>query len=153
MAGAGVPMRLSATEVDDEDEEDTQDKLDDDWAAADAAFYSGRSASAVAAASAAHRRSSSGRSSLGRGAHSRSPSEMNAVEEETPHASEFGHRAKGTGDYFNKTTSGKSSGSTSPEEETKEKKEDDLVRRGSVDERAMTMSGVRLFVANPDLDD
>lgn len=33
------------------------------------------------------------------------------------------------------------------------KKNDDLRRRGSVDERAMSMgSGVRLFVANPDLD-
>ena len=33
------------------------------------------------------------------------------------------------------------------------KKAEDLRRRGSVDERAMTMrSGVRLFVANPDLD-
>jgi hypothetical protein len=29
---------------------------------------------------------------------------------------------------------------------------DDLVRRGSVDERTMTM-GTRLFVANPDLSD
>ena len=33
------------------------------------------------------------------------------------------------------------------------KKNDDLRRRGSVDERAMSMgSGVRLFVANPDVD-
>jgi hypothetical protein len=30
---------------------------------------------------------------------------------------------------------------------------DDLKRRGSVDERTMTMSGPRLFVANPDLSD
>ena len=35
------------------------------------------------------------------------------------------------------------------------KKAEDLRRRGSVDERTMSMgqSGVRLFVANPDLDD
>ena len=33
------------------------------------------------------------------------------------------------------------------------KKAEDLRRRGSVDERTMTMSGVRLFVANPDLSD
>jgi len=31
--------------------------------------------------------------------------------------------------------------------------EDDLRRRGSVDDRAMTMSTGRLFVANPDLSD
>jgi len=30
---------------------------------------------------------------------------------------------------------------------------DDLRRRGSVDDRTTTMSGVRLFVANPDLSD
>jgi hypothetical protein len=30
---------------------------------------------------------------------------------------------------------------------------DELRRRGSVDERNMTMTGVRLFVANPDLSD
>ena len=33
------------------------------------------------------------------------------------------------------------------------KKAEELRRRGSVDDRTMTMSGVRLFVANPDLDD
>jgi hypothetical protein len=154
MAGAGVPMRLSATEVDDDDEDESppDSKYEDDgWNAADAAFYSGRSASAVAAASAAHRRTSSGRSSLGRGGHSRSPSEMNAVAEETPLASEFGQRRN---DYFSGKAEGRESDASTPEDEReREKREDDLVRRGSVDERAMTMSGVRLFVANPDLDD
>lgn len=33
------------------------------------------------------------------------------------------------------------------------KSADELRRRGSVDDRTMTMSGVRLFVANPDLSD
>jgi hypothetical protein len=33
------------------------------------------------------------------------------------------------------------------------KKAEELRRRGSVDDRSMTMSGVRLFVANPDLSD
>ncbi len=39
----------------------------------------------------------------------------------------------------------------SPEEERKIN--DDLKRRGSVDDRTMTMSAGRLFVANPDLSD
>ena len=38
-------------------------------------------------------------------------------------------------------------------QEQDRKKAEDLRRRGSVDDRAMTMSGVRLFVANPDLSD
>jgi len=39
-------------------------------------------------------------------------------------------------------------------EETRQNTIDDLRRRGSVDERSMTMSGYgRLFVANPDVDD
>lgn len=35
----------------------------------------------------------------------------------------------------------------------KRKVSDDLKRRGSVDDRTTTMSGVRLFIANPDLSD
>lgn len=35
----------------------------------------------------------------------------------------------------------------------KSKGADDLKRRGSVDDRSMTMSGVRLYIANPDLSD
>lgn len=35
----------------------------------------------------------------------------------------------------------------------KAKTADDLKRRGSVDDRSMTMSGVRLYIANPDLSD
>jgi hypothetical protein len=38
--------------------------------------------------------------------------------------------------------------------EEQAKKAEDLRRRGSVDERAMSMgAGVRLFVANPDVED
>jgi hypothetical protein len=35
----------------------------------------------------------------------------------------------------------------------KAKKADDLRRRGSVDDRTTSLTGVRLFIANPDLDD
>jgi len=76
------------------------------------------------------------------------------------------------GDYFRQSGSGqaRSAGSgsseergfgdvsglpqrTQPQQNLQPKTNDDLRRRGSVDDRTMTMSGVRLFVANPDLSD
>lgn len=72
-------------------------------------------------------------------------------------------------DYFEHTKTGLSNGSGSsgernfgdigtmpknlPKHEHDHKTSDDLVRRGSVDERTMTMSNTRLFIANPDLSD
>jgi hypothetical protein len=158
MAGAGVPMRLSASEIDDDEEEEPAAlSKEDEWAAADAAFFAGRN-------SGPHRRTSSGRSSLGRNTLTsgstltnnvtppalESQAHIDSVDEVTPVAT----RPPG-GDYFTKplTTIRKDDLESSPDsEEEKEKREDELRRRGSVDDRAMTMSGVRLFVANPDLD-
>lgn len=160
MAGAGVPLRLSATEVEDDDEfEDDHVNhsagKDDDWGV-DASFYGTRATSSGEM----HHRTGSGRSSNGSrrntmnelsGTHSRTASDatMGRLDEKTPLASQF---AK-TGDYFADEKSGKNHAESPEDDETRERKEDELRRRGSVDDRAMTMSGVRLFVANPDLDD
>jgi len=139
-------MRLSASEVDDdEDEEGAGERLeslgrnpiDDDW---DAQFYgSGRSGLAH------HGRTASGNSR--RDTLTPTGEGMGPLAEETPTA-----RNPGTGEYFAEKRNGGDASSPEDDEE-REKKEDELRRRGSVDDRAMTMSGVRLFVANPDSDD
>jgi len=166
LAGTSVPLRLSATEVeDDEDEQEAWNHQqntggkDDDWGI-DASFYGARTE--------LHQRTGSGRSSngsrqntmnnrysahelasAGEHTHTRTASEgtLGRLDEKTPLASDsHGH------DYF-KETARKADSSSLENEVEKEKKEDELRRRGSVDDRAMTMSNVRLFVANPDLDD
>jgi hypothetical protein len=176
----GVPMRLSASEVEGEESGDDAD-------------------SANAAAGRFHRRSGSGRSSLGsqrRGlTYSRQsgasstvgrwsqgnspPNEISDSPQETPVPG--GHqRAK---DYFTAAGNGdgtRSAGSGSSGEradgvpdlnkadaarlasnsllkatvtrEKSVKNPDELRRRGSVDERTMTMSAGRLYIANPDMD-
>ncbi|GAB7351018.1 hypothetical protein MBLNU459_g1508t1 [Dothideomycetes sp. NU459] len=190
LSGAGVPMRLSASEVDEENSED------EDRSASSARY---------------HQRNQSGRSSLGSGhrnqtylggtssmtggappgarfsAGSTPPSEDQSrttslqhgaaaspllAEDETPVPEMYRN------DYFTQT--GGSGGSGSSEEarfgdvgglpaksaaregyggsadqqqQQQRKTSEELRRRGSVDDRTMTMSGVRLFVANPDLSD
>lgn len=83
--------------------------------------------------------------------HTRTPSDgtLGRLDEKTPLASESqqGH------DYFKEQAARKRDGESTEDEGEKERKEDELRRRGSVDDRAMTMGNVRLFVANPDLDD
>lgn len=163
MAGTGVPMRLSASEVDEGDVEDN-----------------------VSTGAPYHHRTGSGRSSLGSGrrvayanpagrlsssstppnGYNSSPSEGMAdlMEEETP-VPGYHHST----DYFEHTKTGLSGGSGSsgernfgdvgqmpqglPKAEQEKKASDELHRRGSVDERTMTMSNTRLFIANPDLSD
>jgi len=166
LGGAGVPMRLSATEVDDGNDSDEEDSRYMNY----------------------HRRNGSGRSSLG----SRNNSYLNSrpgglsngntspsghspgsgmgdlKEEETPMPVDPQHK-----DYFQQ--SGGNNGTPgslederkfgglgglpqrelTAEEQVKEqtKRSDDLRRRGSVDDRTMTMSAGRLFVANPDASD
>lgn len=151
-------MRLSATEVDDGNDSDEET----------GARY--------------HVRNGSGRSSLGSGRKHLNSGLQNAYgngstppgvspvdsmdnvqEEETPYAVPRGD------DYFTQKGGSGSSGEqeesfgqvgglpqtrgpTAEEKATKNTAED-LRRRGSVDERTMTMSGPRLFVANPDLSD
>jgi hypothetical protein len=169
-AGSGVPMRLSASEVDEGDDED---------------------AGSVRNGGQYHHRTGSGRSSLGSGRRisyadprgrqsSNSTPPQNASpeseladlkEEPTPSPAEYDVNAPNDNSYFQHTKSNVSSGSGSSEERKygdvgsmpapgllkppvtiKKESKDDLVRRGSVDERTMTM-GTRLFVANPDLSD
>ncbi|KAJ4293415.1 hypothetical protein N0V90_008698 [Kalmusia sp. IMI 367209] len=158
-AGSGVPMRLSASEVDEGDSEDN--------------------ASIGQSAGPYHHRTGSGRSSLGSGRHlayanrssnstppsgqNSSPGEMaDLPEEETPVPNYTPN------DYFEHTKTGLSGGSGSSGERNfgdigqmpqglpkvdPEKNNSDLHRRGSVDERTTTMSNTRLFIANPDLSD
>lgn len=158
-AGSGVPMRLSASEVDEGDDEEAGSQHGGTY----------------------HHRSGSGRSSLGSGRRmsyanpagrqssnstppqNSSPEDLGDLQEEpTPDDS-------GAHGYFEHTKTNLSFGSGSsgernfggvgempaslpkPAQEKKVSK-DDLVRRGSVDERTMTM-GTRLFVANPDAND
>ena len=158
MGGAGVPMRLSATEVDEGDsDEETR--------------Y--------------HQRTGSGRSSLGSGHKGRSymrgysngstpPNGQSPVEsmgdlleEETPVPNQYGTQSS---DYFAQTGGQGDSGSSGEGAEASfgnasalpqsrgrieqdRKTSEELRRRGSVDDRTMTMSAGRLFVANPDLSD
>ncbi|KAF2663243.1 hypothetical protein BT63DRAFT_461355 [Microthyrium microscopicum] len=150
MAGAGVPMRLSASEVDDDEEEGVGERLESmrldsepDW---DAQFYAaGRTGSNLGALHGRSTSGTSGASGIGSSAHTRMRSA-----EATPTNHE---EAKASSDYFAGRKADEAESSPEENEEEVQKKEDELRRRGSVDDRAMTMSGVRLFVANPDLDD
>lgn len=160
VGGAGVPMRLSASEVDDGNHSDEETS-------------GGRY----------HVRNGSGRSNgsgSGRRGHSylnpnysngNTPPGASPVdsigEEETPMPREGSIQGD---DYFKQTGGNGGSGSSeeqfgdigglparkiTAEEQIRKQQSnaDDLRRRGSVDERTMTMSGPRLFVANPDLSD
>ncbi|KAF2269340.1 hypothetical protein CC78DRAFT_539902 [Lojkania enalia] len=167
LAGTGVPMRLSASEVDEGDSEDNS------------------SIGMGTGGAPYHHRTGSGRSSLGSGrriayanptgrlsSNSTPPSGNNSspdggmadlVEEETPMPYNT------SANYFEHTKTGLSNGSGSsgernfgdmgqmpqslPKSHQEKNTSDDLVRRGSVDERTMTMSRTRLFIANPDLSD
>jgi hypothetical protein len=139
-SGAGVPMRLSATEVE-EGDSDEEPRY--------------------------HQRSGSGRSSLGSGqrmshaqrgysgastpsAHSPLDSRSNQVGDKTPTPNFYGSSGEAERNF------GHSAGlpmQQRPKVETDRKTSDELRRRGSVDDRAMTMNAGRLFVANPDLSD
>jgi len=184
LTGAGVPMRLSATEVDEGDSDEEP-----------GSHYASRY----------HSRNGSGRSSLGSGhrghqsymhssaggprgysngstppsGHSPVEGMGDLVEEETPVPNQYGAQSQ---DYFDQPGGQGGSGGSSGEREesfggigglpptasssaaaaaarsgraagSDRKTSEELRRRGSVDDRTMTMSGVRLFVANPDLSD
>lgn len=161
ISSAGVPMRLSASEVDDGNDSDEEDSRYMNY----------------------HRRNGSGRSSLG----SRNNSYLNSRpsglsngstppsgnghspiqgihEEETPMPSQLqandyfaasGSQDAGTPGSEDEKKFGGLGGLPQRELTTEEqmKRNDDLRRRGSVDDRTMTLSTGRLFVANPDLSD
>jgi len=160
--GSGVPMRLSATEVDEGDSDGSNGQGTGPY----------------------HHRTGSGRSSLGSGRRmsyanpagrvstgSTPPNGQNSspgegmgdlLEEETPMPN------RNATNYFEPTKTGLSGGSGSSEERNfggvgsmpqnlpkppPIQDKSDLFRRGSVDERTTTMSNTRLFIANPDLSD
>jgi hypothetical protein len=164
-------MRLSASEVDEGEDED---------------------AGSVKNGGQYHHRTGSGRSSLGSGRRmsyanpagrvsSNSTPPLNSSpdgeladlqEEPTPSPAEYDPNAPNDNSYFEHTKTNASMGSNSSEERNfgnpapmpasnslkppvTEKKDSkhDLMRKGSVDERTTTLSGTRLFVANPDLSD
>ncbi|EMC93762.1 hypothetical protein BAUCODRAFT_124521 [Baudoinia panamericana UAMH 10762] len=168
MTGAGVPMRLSASEVGGENDSDEDNYNNNRY----------------------HSRNGSGRSSLGSGnkgqhgsflgstrgysngstptsGHSPVESMGDLLEEETPVPDQYRAQA----DYFQQPGGRGGSGSSGEQEQqfggvgglpqtrggkldvVDRKTSDELRRRGSVDDRTTTMTGVRLFVANPDMDD
>lgn len=160
----GVPMRLSATEVGDEERVDADSQSD---------FRGQRTGSGRSSLQNSSRLSSvinprqSGRlstSSTPPSAQSVSP----VVSAPTSTNVTMVNKRRTTGDDYFPLPSG-NGGNGSPGEEAKFgdvhdmqapktqkdiKNADELSRRGSVDERAATMRGaVRLFVANPDLND
>ncbi|KAI9765489.1 MAG: hypothetical protein M1840_007315 [Geoglossum simile] len=173
LVGVGsVPMRLSASEVG--DEEGSDEERDSQHS------YHKRTGSGRSSIGSAHRRpvglhavnpalSMAGGVSLGKAGTppSGGSSSPNMAELETPNLARTAKKR----DYFDNATGG-SSGNSSRENsfgnigqlaprqtknplarEKSVKSPEELRRRGSVDDRAMTMSAGRLFVANPDLND
>lgn len=160
MAGAGVPMRLSASEVDDKDSDEEQDSKYMNYhqrtGSRGSSFGSGRQGNYL----------SSGRGhsddSTPQSGHSPVGSMGDLKEEETPMPHEGSMTAS---DYFQGENDGhveaeQRFGGISglppprmPAVEQERMTTEELRRRGSVDERTMTLSGPRLFVANPDLSD
>lgn len=165
MSGAGVPLRLSATEFvhnDSDDEDKYAQRHNNGVGSRNSSLDSGKANGYLYAA----RRYSNG-STPGSG-HSPvgSMSMGDVAEEETPTANDENLQRS---DYFESRSGSGSGGSVQAEQnfgragglrqstavpkEVERKAEDDLRRRGSVDDRTMTMGGGRLFVANPDLSD
>ncbi|KAL8724025.1 MAG: hypothetical protein Q9181_007023 [Wetmoreana brouardii] len=170
LGGVGVPLRLSASEVGDEG----SPRLDGaSGRSMDQRIDSGRSSMgsnrwlSTGSQRGQHRYSEGSTPTSGAGGSSNGEADIPELEE-TPvprnHASQQ--------DYFGEPADGRRRSGSSSETEFGEvgqmhappaaaasaKKEEDksaeeLRRRGSVDERANTMTGVRLFVANPDLSD
>jgi hypothetical protein len=161
LVGAKVPVRLSANEIGEEEEDD-------------------RSADGVAM----HRRTGSGRSSIASarypsgyqrpqgtmGSNSTPPNEktdLPGVSENTPaeiqeeEKSRVSSLVKDDAATTHTTNSSEledwvpnmEAPSAADQAAQKAKKADELRRRGSVDERTTSMTNVRLFVANPDLSD
>ncbi|KAL9106665.1 MAG: hypothetical protein Q9227_008317 [Pyrenula ochraceoflavens] len=162
MTGAGVPLRLSANEIGNLDDEG-----DGSSARLHARTGSGRSSQGSARFPSGYQRPQHGRFST-----SSTPPSAGSINEEPDEPSETPVPVSKKEYFYDRTETGGSGGSEGLEREDsfgdikemqgpnsaltaaeKAKKAEDLRRRGSVDERTMTMSGVRLYVANPDLND
>lgn len=165
MVGGGVPMRLSANEV----ENDGLGRDDDSFRGSSHRRESGRSSMGSNQFLSVNGRQSH-RYSEGSTPTDSSPNADIPEAEETPVPGKPHGSSKG--DYFTQPSGNGGSGSSSemeanfgnvgqlkapPSARREEgKSAEELRRRGSVDERANTMGslgGVRLFVANPDLSD
>ena len=162
LTGASVPMRLSANEaLGDEEEEDTRSN----------SMIHGRSGSGKSSTNSAKYRSGYPRPEAGRFSSTSTPPSESSPGQGIPEAGETPEDPQ-KHDYFEDKSSLGAPGGDESEDSFGEfkdlsgpsavqraleqaKKAEDLRRRGSVDERTMSMgqSGVRLFVANPDLDD
>jgi hypothetical protein len=160
MTGAGVPMRLSANEMLGDEEEETG------YIHGDNAMVHGRSGSGKSSTSSAKYRSGYPRADQGRFSANSTPSGDGSptAKDRIPEESHNGPDSKT--DYY-ATREKKDSTDEDSFGELREmvgpnsaaqavaaaKKNEDLRRRGSVDERTMSMgTGVKLFVANPDVD-
>ena len=174
LVGSGVPMRLSASEVGDEDNSD--DDADSQRNPYHQRTGSGRSSLASNQRLAAYNQRPPGRLSQGStppSGHGSSPSEgFPGLEDTAETPVPGGQQRRADTDYFQHPPGNGGSGSSSEREASfgnvgdmnappissirgdDKKSAEELSRRGSVDERAATMRGaVRLFVANPDLSD
>lgn len=169
LGGAGVPMRLSATEVD-EGDSDEESRYQTKTGSGRNSIGSGRRGNTYAS-SGMHagkgKGHSNGSTPPGEGSPVDSIGEV--AEDETPVPTNDSSQS----DYFNRQGGNGGSGSSGEAEEKfgcisglpqstvtaeqqvqrSQSNADDLRRRGSVDERTSTMSGVRLFIANPDFSD
>lgn len=162
--GATVPLRLSANEMIGDEEEDLS--------LGENSMVHGRSGSGRSSTNSAKYRSGYPRADGGRfSTTSTPPSGEGSPRQSIPEQPETRNSTiSGKNEDFNNNDDGKTTPAESEDSfgELKDmtgpssvqqalaqaKKNEDLRRRGSVDERAMSMgSGVRLFVANPDLDD
>ena len=155
LAGAGVPMRLSASEVDEGDSEEEDSKY--------VSQYHLRNGSRNSSMGSNPQRggvyTGSGNNSTPRSGHSPDDSIANLQEEETPvpnaqnmYASDY--LDAGASDEQAEQSYGTLSGlpQRTGDVEQDGKTAEELRRRGSVDDRSMTMTGTRLFIANPDRD-
>ncbi|RMZ89892.1 hypothetical protein DV736_g2876, partial [Chaetothyriales sp. CBS 134916] len=153
MSGAGVPMRLSANEMLGDEEEERS------FISGDNAMVHGRSGSGKSSTSSAKYRSGYPRADQGRfsggtspiGPDTGSPASRDRILEEESTTKAYPHHSADEEAYGEfKDLAGPNALETRTDQV---RKADDLRRRGSVDERAMTMgSSVKLFVANPDID-
>lgn len=161
MSGAGVPMRLSANEMLGDEEEEPG------YTRGDNAMNQGRSGSGKSSTSSAKYRSGYPRPDQGRFSSTSTPSGDGSptANDQIPEEAHGASRGP-TADYY-ATREKQDSTDEDSFGELREmagpnsaiqavaaaKKNEDLRRRGSVDERTMSMgTGVKLFVANPDTD-
>ena len=152
LSGAGVPMRLSANEMLQDDEENGSSLEQNN------AMIYARTGSSRSSTNSAKYRSGYPRQDQGRftppSAESGSPAGGIPEESQTQqfHSAEK-QQNHDTEDSFGSLGEMQAPSAAQLAEE-QAKKAEELRRRGSVDERAMSMgTGVRLFVANPDVED